>query len=91
MPYQGLDTVTMQNIAKNTKKTQKNEQLGIILKYVRLQNCLTQKQMARLLKMPYQNYQRYEYGIYKPKPSRLKEFCDLFRIETSMLVKEFYI
>lgn len=69
----------------------RSETFGKILKYYRLRNCLTQKQMAKKLKMPYQNYQRYEYGIYKPKPKRLNKICGTFNIESAKLIQEFYL
>ena len=91
MPYNQLGSTILQEIIKNSEKKDKNAQLGKVMRFIRLKNSLTQKQMANILQMPYQNYQRYEYGIYKPKPERLGKFCDIFRIEQALLVKEFYI
>ena len=91
MYFNRLDPATLDLLKQKAEKRDKCAQLGKVLKYMRLKRGLTQKQIAGLLKMHYQNYQRYEYGIYKPKPNRLKKFCDLFSVDPEILIKEFYI
>lgn len=52
----------------------------------------TQKNVADRLQIPYQDYQKYEYGLVMPKIDRYKELCIILNIPISnqiyMLKKE---
>lgn len=59
------------------------------LRNLRIAKRLTQKGMAALLKIPYQNYQNYEKskekGGYMPKAGRMKQLADILETTTEYL------
>ena len=57
-----------------------------IIKEQRLKKGLTQKEVARRLGIPYQDYQKYEYGHFSPKINRYADLCvDLQLPKTNMI------
>lgn len=50
------------------------------LKELRKKNHLTQKQIAAILNMKFQNYQKYEYGETVPTLGRIIQLADLFQV-----------
>ena len=51
-----------------------------ILKRQRIFEGMTQKEVAEIIGIPYQDYQKYEYGILIPKKERYKELCEAIGI-----------
>lgn len=61
-------------------KPLKLKQLGQALKYQRLIQGITQKEIASMLHIPYQDYQKYEYGLVIPKIDRYVQICSVLDI-----------
>lgn len=59
------------------------ECVPIILKEQRRYMGYTQKNVADRLQIPYQDYQKYEYGLVMPKIDRYKELCIILNIPIS--------
>lgn len=65
--------------------------LGQFLKEARLWNGLTQKQVAKELNIPYQDYQRYEYDMLIPCQLKITKLVKILNLNTknvmSLVVK----
>jgi transcriptional regulator with XRE-family HTH domain len=61
-------------------KPTKFQLIGNYLKYNRVIRGITQKEMANCIGIPYQDYQKYEYGIVIPKVNRFCEICNALGI-----------
>ena len=55
--------------------------LGNFFKYNRIIRGITQKEIATALGIPYQDYQKYEYGIIIPKVDRYIQICNLLNLK----------
>lgn len=42
---------------------------------------LTQKQVAARIGIPYQDYQKYEYGLIEPKRDQYERICDALKLD----------
>lgn len=51
------------------------KRIPTILKIQRRYMGMTQKEVAEIVKIPYQDYQKYEYGIHIPRKERYRELC----------------
>jgi transcriptional regulator with XRE-family HTH domain len=56
------------------------------LKMVRKTLGLTQKQVAEIMGITEQNYQRYEYGKTTPTLEKLVKFCNDFKVSLDYLM-----
>lgn len=68
-----------------------NKLFGKCLKAQRLQKCLTQKNLAEKLGISYQMYQQYEYGLYRPRPQRMKKIAEILGMNFSRIITHFYL
>ena len=57
-----------------------------IIKEQRLKKGLTQKEVARRLGIPYQDYQKYEYGHFSPKMSRYADLCTALQLPKTNMI-----
>lgn len=57
------------------------------LKELRTQNSFTQKDIADHLKMPYQQYQRYENGTNDIPTQILKMIADFYHVSTDYILE----
>ncbi|KST87996.1 transcriptional regulator Cro/CI family [Lactococcus lactis subsp. lactis] len=58
------------------------------LKKLRLESGYTQKELATLIGISYQSFQKYENGISKPRLARLEELAIIFNVSVSYLLGE---
>lgn len=56
------------------------DKIPSILKTRRRYIGMTQKEVAEFLDIPYQDYQKYEYGLHVPKRERYRELCHILEI-----------
>ena len=56
------------------------------LKELRLENGMTQQQIASLLNIRQQSYTRYEYGTGEPSLQTLIKLADIFAVSTDYLL-----
>lgn len=63
--------------------------IGESIRHYRLYNGLTLKTVAEAVNIPYQNVQRYEKDIYKPKRTRYIELVNAVGIPRR-IAKQFY-
>ena len=59
------------------------------LREQRTKSNLTQKEVAEELGIPYQDYQKYEYGMIVPKKERYKKLCEILGIKITNIVYNF--
>lgn len=62
------------------------DKIPSILKTQRNYIGMTQKEVAEYLDIPYQDYQKYEYGLHVPKRERYRELCHILEIPINNLV-----
>lgn len=70
------------------------QRLGYTLKFLRLANGYTQKEMADRLGTCRQHIQKWEYNIAKPTPKRLTQILELFDdypMPHSELIRKYYL
>lgn len=60
--------------------------LTINFRYHRLKCDLKQKDIAYILNIAYQQYQKYEYGILKPNVKRLIQISKILRISAATVI-----
>lgn len=65
---------------------EKLNKLNIILKELRKQEGLTQRQVADKLGVTYQSYQAYELGIAVPSLIHFLELCNIFHVTPNDLL-----
>ena len=59
-----------------------------MLKRARLRKGKTQKEMGLLLNIPYQDYQKYEYGLIFPKRDRFLEMDEVLKMPGAAQIYE---
>ena len=59
--------------------------LADLLRYCRRYRGMTQKEVAAKLGFSYQQYQKYEYGIYTPKKVNREKIAKALKIDVRML------
>ncbi|RXT02765.1 helix-turn-helix domain-containing protein [Ammoniphilus sp. CFH 90114] len=63
-----------------------SEQLGMRLRTLRENNGISQRELAKRLKMPYQNVSNYERGFRQPDYETLLIFANFFEVSTDYLL-----
>lgn len=58
-----------------------NQQIGALIRALRRKRGLTQKQLADLLGLTYQQIQKYEYGTSSITVGRLLQFAEIFDVQ----------
>ena len=74
-------------ITVSAKQDGRRKNLPWNLKHAREMKGLTQKDMSEHLGIPYQDYQKYEYGLIFPKMKRFKEINEKLNLFNA---KSFY-
>ncbi len=81
----------VQKIKQELKAERENIPFFEFLKLSRLKKAYTQKEIAFKLGITYQTYQKYEYGFYRPKPSRLKILSKLLDFSADFVFQKYYL
>lgn len=68
-----------------TTHTQSISTLGQKLKFARQFRGMTQREVAQLLKVSYQQYQKYEYGLYVPKKNMRKRLAKALQLDICLI------
>ena len=59
-----------------------------VIKKARKKKGLTQRKLAELLEIPYQQVQFWEYGKYKPSLSNISKLCDILDLKLDDIISK---
>lgn len=59
-----------------------------IIKEARKKKGLTQRKLAELLEIPYQQVQFWEYGKYKPSFNNISKLCDILDLNLDDIISK---